>query len=67
MCEENTTVQMNVVATPHKRYHVNANRSMYFSAEFDTQEEAVQAAAQLVSEGYAVVAIRDNEQDKDIW
>jgi len=68
MCEEaQMTVNMNVVATPHKRYHVNANKSMYFSNEFDTAEEAVDAAAELVHEGYAVVSIRDNELDKDIW
>lgn len=63
MCEEAKMA----VTSPHKRYNVNANKSMYFSGEFDTAEEAVASAAELIHEGYAVVSIRDNELDKDIW
>jgi hypothetical protein len=68
MCEENqVAVNMNLEAAPHKRYHVNATRSMYFSEEFETAEEAAVAALGLVQEGYATVAIRDTDLDKDMW
>lgn len=65
--EVQIAVNMNVEAAPHKRYQVNATRSMYFSGEFDTAEEAAVAALGLVQEGYATVAIRDIELDKDLW
>lgn len=68
MCEEaQMKVNMNVVAAPRMRYQVNATRSMYFTGEFDTAEEAAVAALGLVQEGYATVAIRDIELDRDIW
>lgn len=68
MCEEmQMAVSTNVTAAPRMRYHVNATKSEYFSGEFGTAEEAIDAAAELVHQGYATVAIRDSNLDKDIW
>jgi hypothetical protein len=68
MCEEaQMAVNMNVEAAPRMRYNVNATKSDYFSGEFETAEEAIDAAAELVHQGYATVAIRDSSLDKEIW
>src|SRR5258705_4152641 len=66
MCEQNNVQSVNIEAVttfetaPRPRYHVSANKSLYFGAGFDTVEEAVAEASRLALEGYDIVSVRDN-------
>lgn len=64
MCEQNIVASMAVEAAPRPRYHVGANKSIYFGASFDSIEEAVTEASRLALEGYDLVTIRDNNADE---
>ena len=52
---------------PLPRYNVSANKSSYVSENFDNLEDAARRLAELASEGYGSVHLRDNEGDGDIW
>lgn len=67
MCEQNTTINMEVEAAPRPRYHVNANKNLYVGASFDNIEDAVAEASRLALEGYDMVSIRDNHSDQGAW
>lgn len=64
MCEENKVNMAAPEAAPRPRYHVGANKSLYFGASFDSIEEAVVEASRLALEGYDLVTIRDNNSDE---
>lgn len=64
MCEENKVNMAVPEAAPRPRYHVGANKSLYFGASFDTIEDAVTEASRLALEGYDLVTIRDNNSDE---
>lgn len=64
MCEQNIVAKTNIEAAPRPRYHVGANKSVYFGASFDSIEEAVAEASRLALEGYDLVSIRDNNSDE---
>jgi hypothetical protein len=69
MCDEdkvNVTMTVGAASTP--RFIVSANKSMYFSAGYETVEEALSKASELVNEGYAITTIRDRDNDSEgIW
>lgn len=67
MCEQNQVASMNVEAAPRPRYHVGANKHLYFGASFDSIQEAVAEASRLALEGYDLVSIRDNQADDGGW
>jgi len=59
--------QQEIEAVEMKKYVVRANKSMYVAESYDTVEEAVQAVSRLVNDGYAMVTIRDDGDEEDIW
>lgn len=64
MCDlENVHAVAQAQAAPRPRFHVGANKSLYFGADFDTVEDAIDAAARLAHEGYDLVTIRDNTSE----
>lgn len=68
MCEENKVTATDdifaVAQGPSRpRYHVGANKSVYYGNDFETVEEAVVEATRLALEGYDVVSIRDNDSE----
>lgn len=50
-----------------KRYQVGANKSSYYSEEFDSIEEAIQAASEKIRDGYSLVTVRDKIDENEPW